>query len=107
MSVTIVNNTRRMKVFNLTHASYCDALGRCACTILPGRAKRRVATSLTIPAGGEFKGLADAVLAVPEIARAVKAGQLTAKRSRPRRAEQPSKPKPSQATAKGSKRGKK
>jgi len=106
MTITITNNTRRIKVFNLAHATYCEALGHCACTLLPGRAKRRVATSLTIPAGGEVKGLADAVLAVPEIARAVKAGQLTLKRARPRRAKQPSKPKPSQATAKGSKRGK-
>jgi len=80
--VTLKNTQRQMLVFNLGHESYCKALGACACRIVrragtpasvPGR---RVCSSLTVLAGAAAEALPRAVLAVPEIARAVASGAL-------------------------------
>ena len=60
MTLTLINATRRMKVVNLPHDVYCAALGACACTeVARGR---RIAASLTLPAGSTTPGLDDAVL---------------------------------------------
>ena len=88
MNVTLVNTTRRMKVVNLPHDSYCTALGRCACTEVGGR---RLAASLTLPAGSATAGIDEAVLAVPAIARNVRAGELRVRRDA---APPPSQPEP-------------
>ena len=85
MSVTLINNTRRMKVFTLAHKWYCDARGACACKVVPGKEERRIAGSLTIPAGGIVENLPDAVLEVPDIKAAVTSGVLTVRRERSRR----------------------
>ena len=85
MSVFLINNTRRMKVFTLAHKWYCLALGACACTVAPGKGGHRIAGSLTIPSGGKTESLPDAVLEVPDIKTAVTSGALTVHRVRSRR----------------------
>ena len=96
MTVTLVNRTQRMQVFNLPHDRYCAALGRCECrvpatpkarplgtTVQVGgtaRAKRPVCPSLTLAAGATQSGLPDAVLAAPDVDRAVRAGLVTVRR---------------------------
>ena len=73
MSVTLINTTRRMKVINLPHATYCEARGMCACQT---RGAQRLAAAITLPAQGSATGLDDAVLGVPAVARAVRVGEL-------------------------------
>jgi hypothetical protein len=73
VSVTLINTTRRMKVINLPHASYCEARGSCACQT---RGAQRLAAAITLPAQGSATGLDDAVLGVPAVARAVRVGEL-------------------------------
>lgn len=80
--IALKNTQRRMLAFNLPHESYCRALGACACRVVrrmdmpesvPGR---RVCASLTVLATATARDLPRAVLAVPEIARAVADGTL-------------------------------
>ncbi len=81
MTLTLINATRRMKVINLPHDAYCAALGTCACTeVARGR---RIAASLTLPAGSTTPGLDDAVLRVPDVARDVRTGELLVRREAP------------------------
>ena len=81
MTLTLINATRRMKVVNLPHDVYCAALGTCACTeVARGR---RIAASLTLPAGSTTTGLDEAVLRVPDVARDVRAGELRVRRELP------------------------
>ncbi len=79
MSVTLISTARRLAVFVLSHATYCEARGSCACT------RRRdgvlLAASLTIPARTRVAALPDAVLRVPAIALAVREGALRVERS--------------------------
>lgn len=92
MTITLVNATRRMKTINLPHASYCEALGTCACTT--GHGDRLTAASLTLCAGSTTPGLPEAVLQLPDVARDIRAGELRVRRevpapqpkSRPRKA---------------------
>ena len=74
MKVTLINKTRRMKVINLLHDTYCKALGRCSCLRICK--DRLLASSLTIPAGGSVEHIPDAVLKVKEVARAVRRSEL-------------------------------
>jgi len=83
VTITLINTTRRMKVINLPHDIYCAAAGRCACTAVSGRGGRRIASSLTLPAGSATPGLDEAVLLVPEVARDVRAGELRVRREAP------------------------
>jgi hypothetical protein len=76
MTVTIINKTNRMKVIPLPHKTYCEALGRCACVALPGM-KRKVASSIVIPAGGELE-VEEAVMGVAQVVRLVKRGEVSA-----------------------------
>jgi hypothetical protein len=71
----LINKTNRMKVIPLPHHSYCTALGRCMCIQLPGM-KKKVATSLTIPAGGISKDMPNAVLNVAQVARLLRQQKL-------------------------------
>ena len=80
MTVTLINATRRMKVLNLPHESYCAALGTCACT---DNGAGRVASSLTLAAGASATGLDDAVLAVPDVVTEVRSGELRVRREAP------------------------
>ena len=90
MTVTITNKTRRMKVFDLPHETYCAALGECACQKID-KPEQRIASSLTIPAGQQKEHLPDAVLAVAKVERAVRTGELKVRRERKR--EEPKKAK--------------
>ena len=55
MTMTLINRTGRMKVYNLPHKTYCAALGKCACTVIPGRNGARVCASLTLASGAEVE----------------------------------------------------
>ncbi len=77
-NITLINATRRMKVLNLPHASYCERRGACACT---QRGDRRLASSLTLPAGVVLEGLDEAVLAVPQVLALVRTGELRVRRA--------------------------
>ena len=87
MSITLINNTRRMMVINLVHDIYCEALGTCICTVTKGKQHAR---AVTIPAGESVTDLNEAVLTMPEVLRAVRKGELRVRRQAP-----PSKPKTS------------
>ena len=76
MSVSLTNLSRRCQVFVLAHDAYCASLGRCACR----NGARRVASSLTLASSARVDSLDDAVLAVPEVIRAVREGALSVKR---------------------------
>ena len=82
MTVTITNASGRMKAFDLLHDVYCEASGACACSMLGGRNSRRIPSSLTIPTGAAVENLPDAVLRVPEVARAITRGELRVQRKR-------------------------
>lgn len=75
MTVTLINATRRMKVINLPHATYCAAVGTCACDPFPA--------VLTLAAGESASGLDGAVLRVANIAREVRSGDLRVRRETP------------------------
>lgn len=83
MSVTLTNTSGRMKTFVLAHETYCSARGECACTVTPGRNARRVASSLTLATGARVTDFDDAVVRVPEVARAARAGELRVEREAP------------------------
>lgn len=75
MTVTLINATRRMKVINLPHATYCAGLGACACDPFPA--------VLTLAAGESASGLDAAVLRVVDVAREVRSGELRVRRKTP------------------------
>lgn len=81
MTITLINATRRMKVINLPHASYCEALGTCACVASGG--SKPTAASLTLPAGSRTTGLPEAVLQLPDVAHDIRAGELRVRRDVP------------------------
>jgi len=76
VTVSLTNKSRRCLVFVLPHDTYCAAASRCACHV----GARRVPASLTVPSGLTVGGLDDAVLAVPDVIRAVREGALSVKR---------------------------
>ncbi len=80
MTVALSNITGRMRIFVLPHETYCEALGRCACGTTEGLKPRRMPTSITLPAESTTTGFEDAVLLVPEIAKAIRAGDLLVRR---------------------------
>jgi len=90
MTVSLINTSGRLKTFTLPHESYCKARGRCSCTQTSGRDARRVPSSVTLAADARIEGLDEGVLAVPDIERALRAGDLRVERKPP----PPSKPAP-------------
>jgi len=80
MTIALINTTSRLKTYTLPHESYCKARGRCACAITQRRSTRRVPSSLTLAAEARLEGLDEAVLVVPEILRALRAGELRLER---------------------------
>ena len=80
MTVILTNTSGRLKTFTLPHESYCTTRGRCACAISPGREPRRIPSSLTLAADARLEGLDEGVLSVPEIERALRAGELRVER---------------------------
>jgi len=81
VTITLINATRRMKVINLPHARYCEALGHCACAA--GSGSKRTAASLTLPAGSRTTGIHEAVLQLPDVAHDIRAGELRVRREVP------------------------
>jgi hypothetical protein len=80
VTVSLTNVSGRCQVFVLAHETYCRARGACACDVGQGRGARRTARSLTVATGVTSPELDDAVLAVPEIVRAARRGELKVRR---------------------------
>ena len=80
MTITLINATRRITVLNLTHDTYCKALGSCICAV---QGSKRHARAVTIPAGEAVTDLDEAVLTLPEVIRAVRKGDLRVRRQAP------------------------
>ena len=75
MTVSLTNTSGRCQVFVLAHETYCQALRECRCAREPGRAARRIPGSLTLAAGATTNPQEDAVLAIPEVDRALRRAQ--------------------------------
>lgn len=83
MTLSLTNTSGRCVVFVLAHETYCKALGECRCDVEQGRRARRTPRSLTLASGVTSPALDDAVLAVPDVVRAAKRGDLRVKRHVP------------------------
>lgn len=101
MSVTLTNTSGRCQVFVLAHDTYCRALGECVCDVQPGRSRKRLARSLTLATGVTSEEQPDAVLAVPDVAAAVRRWELSV-----RRHQAPTAPMPAQVSEPPSRSGK-
>jgi len=77
MTQQLTNRLRRMTVFVLPHEEYCKAAGECACTKSRGRVERLVPNSVTLSAFATIEAH-DAVLAVSDVRRAIRQGEVTA-----------------------------
>jgi hypothetical protein len=82
MTVSLTNTSGRCQVFVLAHETYCQALRECRCAREPGRAARRIPGSLTLAAGATTNPQEDAVLAIPEVDRALRRGELSVRQHR-------------------------
>ena len=86
MPITLKNIERHIRAFNLPHDIYCAAVGKCCCqeqavtTVeenpltgerKPRSRKRKVPGSLTLLALEQRENLHEAVLKIPEVARAI------------------------------------
>lgn len=80
MTVVLINRARRMKVLTLAHETYCATLGSCACTVTGARTKQRIPRSLTLASGTRSTALPEAVLRVPDVMRAIAAGEIGVER---------------------------
>jgi len=85
MTITLINASRRIAVINLVHDAYCKSLGSCVCSV---QGAKRHARAVTIPAGESVADLDEAVLTLPDVIRAIRAGELRVRRQPP-----PAKPK--------------
>jgi hypothetical protein len=101
MPITLENRGRQMQVFNLPHELYCEKSGRCGCAqeivntwvedattgerTLRSTVKR-IPASLTLLAREKHPALAEAVLDVPEIQRAIELGTVRVFTERARQA---------------------
>lgn len=75
MSLTLINRSGRCLALNLPHVEVCTA-ARCSCVTLPGRPPRRVAGSITLPAGQALTDLPDALLGAAEVRALARSGVL-------------------------------
>ncbi len=80
MTITLINTSRRLTVISLRHDIYCKALGTCVCSETKGK---RHARAVTIPAGESVSDFEEAVLTLPDVIRAVRAGELRVRRQAP------------------------
>jgi hypothetical protein len=91
MPITLENRGRQMQVFNLPHELYCEKSGRCGCAqeivntwvedATTGERSlrstvKRIPASLTLLAREKHPGLAEAVLELPEVQRAIELGTV-------------------------------
>lgn len=96
--VTLINNTRKMRVYNLDHASFRTkqwGAKRTVITVfeehrdgrrLPRQLHRSLPGSLTLRAGEKREGLPAQIQAVPSIRKAIKQGFLSVKKETPKAA---------------------
>jgi hypothetical protein len=103
MSVTLVNRSGRCLALNLPHGHVCAAQA-CLCTPPREPRGRPVCRSITLPAGHSIAGLAEAVLAAPEVLAAVRRGDLLAETIAPKRPAEASGPPANDAPDKRSRR---
>lgn len=75
MSLTLINRSGRCLALNLPHAEVCTE-ARCFCVTLPGRPPRRVAGSITLPAGQALTDLSDALLGAAAVRALARSGEL-------------------------------
>lgn len=80
MSVTLTNTSGRCQTFVLAHESFCSQAGTCSCAMTEGRQPRRLPAAVTLPTGESVAALHDAVLALPEVVRAIRRGELVSVR---------------------------
>ena len=78
MTITLMNNTHRMRVFILKHEELCECIGECRCVIFEVT-KKRYASVLSIPSRAWVEGLPKEILEVAQIKAALAVGDLTAK----------------------------
>ncbi|WP_408891580.1 hypothetical protein ACJ2CR_19150 [Myxococcus faecalis] len=83
MSVTLTNALGRLVTFLLPHESYCLARGACACGVQPGRGGRRLPSSLSLATGVTLEDVHEAALTVPDLAAAIRRGEVILKRQAP------------------------
>lgn len=81
MTVVLTNRGPRFRTFVLTHERYCAARGVCGCAKSPDRTARRIPGALLLARDASSTNLDDAVLAVPEIAQAIRMGDVTVKQT--------------------------
>jgi hypothetical protein len=101
MPITLENRGRQMQVFNLPHERYCEKSGRCGCaqeivnTWVEDAATgertlrstiKRIPGSLTLLAREKHPELAEAVLELPEVQRAIELGTVRVLTERARQA---------------------
>jgi hypothetical protein len=101
MPITLENRGRQMQVFNLPHELYCEKSGRCGCAqesvntwgedAATGERTlrstiKRIPASLTLLAREKHPGLAEAVLELPEVQRAIELGTVRVWTERARQA---------------------
>jgi len=79
MTISLINATRRIKIYNLPHQIYCRALGHCACMT---SGDRMLSSSLTILAGATVTGIEEAVLHIPEVKRDIRKSLLRVRREK-------------------------
>ncbi len=75
MSLTLINRSGRCLALNLPHAEVCTE-ARGFCVTLPGRPPRRVAGSITLPAGQALTDLPDALLGAAAVRALARSGDL-------------------------------
>jgi hypothetical protein len=79
VSVTLINHSGRCLALNLPHAAVC--VGEvCHCTLVAGRAPRRICRSLSLPATSALTGLPESFLSAPEVSALVARGDLEVRR---------------------------
>lgn len=99
MSLTLINRSGRCLALNLPHAEVCTE-ARCFCVTLPGRPPRRVAGSITLPAGQALTDLPDALLGAAGVRALARSGELEVRHAPTK----PSSNEPSEPDASASKR---
>ncbi len=99
MSLTLINRSGRCLALNLPHAEVCTE-ARCFCVTLPGRPPRRVAGSITLPAGRALTDLPDALLGAAAVRALARSGDLDVRHAPTK----PSSNEPSEPDALSSKR---
>ena len=99
MSLTLINRSGRCLALNLPHAEVCTE-ARCFCVTLPGRPPRRVAGSITLPAGQALTDLPDALLGAAAVRALARSGELEVRHAPTK----PSSNEPSEPDALSSKR---